>query len=246
MPLDEGRRDLAMTTLREEARARYVQSMFARISRRYDLLNAVMSFGQDKGWRRLAARYAAPSPVRIGLDVATGTGDLAFALAERAERVVGLDFCPSMMELGEVKASSRKVRPKLIFAAGDALKMPFLDDTFDCATIGFGIRNIDPPVAAFKEMRRVVRTGGRVVCLEIMKPSSGLLGGLYRLYMDNVVPNFGKWLAKDHEAYRYLSDSVFNFSGPEEMKDLMYEAGFGDVRYVTLNHGSVAIHIARK
>ncbi len=235
-----------MATLRQGERARFVQTMFARISERYDLLNAVMSLGRDQNWRRLAARLAAPTPVKLGLDVATGTGDLAVALAERAEQVIGLDFCTPMMEMGESKTSFRRAKDKISLTTGDALGLPFADDTFDCATIGFGIRNIDPPLEAFKEMHRVVQSGGKVVCLEIMRPPKGPVGGLYRLYMNMIVPTLGKWLAKDGEAYRYLSDSVFNFFNPEELKNLMQEAGLKNVRYITLNLGALAIHVGEK
>lgn len=235
-----------MATLREGERARFVQKMFARISERYDLLNAVMSLGRDQSWRRLTAKMAAPSPVAFGLDVATGTGDLAVALAERSSRVIALDFCAPMMKVGESKASFERVKDKVAFITGDALKMPFPDNTFDCVTIGFGIRNIDPPLDAFKEMYRVVRQGGRVACLEIMRPSNGLIGGTYKVYMDMIIPSLGRLLSKDGEAYRYLSDSVFNFFRPNELKNVMQEAGLQDVRYVTLHLGALAIHVGEK
>ena len=235
-----------MATLKEGERARFVQKMFARISERYDLLNAVMSLGRDQSWRRFTAKLAAPTPVSFGLDVATGTGDLAVALAERSGRVIGLDFCAPMMEVGESKPSFKKVKDKVAFITGDALRMPFPDNTFDCVTIGFGIRNIDPPIEAFKEMHRVVRHGGRVACLEIMRPSNGPIGGAYKVYMDMIVPNLGRLLAKDGEAYRYLSDSVFNFFRPEELTAVMQEAGLQDVKYVTLHLGALAIHIGEK
>ena len=235
-----------MATLKERERARFVQTMFARISERYDLLNAVMSLGRDQNWRRLTATLAAPAPLRLGLDVATGTGDLAIALAERAEHVVGIDFCAPMMETGESKISIKKLKGRISLTTGDALKLPFADNTFDCATIGFGIRNIDPPVKAFREMRRVVRDGGKVACLEIMRPPRGPVGALYKVYMDVLIPSLGKWLAKDGEAYRYLSDSVFNFFSPEELKGIMQEAGLENIRYRTLNLGALAIHVGEK
>ena len=235
-----------MATLRQGERARFVQKMFARISERYDLLNAVMSLGRDQSWRRLTARLAAPTPAILSLDVATGTGDLAVALADRSSRVIGLDFCAPMMEIGESKSSYKKVKDRVAFTTGDALRMPFPDNTFDCVTIGFGIRNIDPPIEAFKEMRRVVHKGGRVACLEIMRPSNGPVGSIYKVYMDTIVPSLGRLLAKDGEAYRYLSDSVFNFFRPEELKTVMQDAGLQNIRYVTLNLGALAIHVGEK
>ncbi|MBM2827028.1 MAG: ubiquinone/menaquinone biosynthesis methyltransferase [Dehalococcoidia bacterium] len=235
-----------MVALKEAAKARYVSQMFARISRRYDLLNAVMSWGQDQGWRRLAVKMAAPSGEGLGLDVAAGTADLTLELAKASRAVVALDLCKEMMVGGRIKLAQLGMSERVTFIEGNALEMPFPDDVFECVTVAFGVRNMDSPYHAFCEMRRVAVPAGRVVCLEILRPDDGILGRLYNLYLNMAIPRLGRWLAGDLEAYRYLSESVVHFKGPESLKKDMEMAGLRDVRYRTLNCGTVSIHVGIK
>lgn len=219
-----------------------VSGMFTRIAGRYDLMNRLMSAGQDQAWRRLTARLAAPQPVELALDVATGTADLALALLERSQRVVGADPSDGMLRLGEQKVAAAGTTDRIELVRCDSQWLPYGDAHFDCATVAFGIRNMADPVQAFSEMRRVVRPGGRVVCLEIMPPSNGLLGRAYQVYLTRFIPALGGLVSRQPAAYRYLSDSVLAFRTPEELAAMMRQAGLQNVVYQTLNLGTIALH----
>src|SRR5215210_5858241 len=159
-------------SLQGAQKAGYVSGMFARIAPRYDLMNVLMSFGQDRTWRRYTVRQAAPRRGDLALDVATGTGRIAQELAGAGARAVGIDFCVPMMVQGRREGVGRD--EPVYFAGADALKLPFADNTFDCVTTGFAMRNVTDIQAAFREMRRVVKPGGRVVCLEVGRPRWGV------------------------------------------------------------------------
>lgn len=223
-----------------------VSRMFARIAPSYDLMNRLMSVGRDRGWRRQTVDLAAPPPGGLALDVATGTGDLALLLAERTGRVVGSDACAGMVGPGVGKVAGSGLGSRIRFVLSDAQELPFQDERFDCVTVGFGVRNMGDPLAAFSEMRRVVKSGGNVVCLEIMPPSGGLLGRLYKLYLTRLVPLLGGLVSGQPEAYRYLSDSVLGFASPEELSSIMERAGLVQVTHRALNFGSIAIHVGTR
>ena len=231
---------LSTETLTQTSR---VSRMFGRVVRTYDLANRLMSLGQDQAWRRIAAELAAPTPAGLALDIATGTADLALALAQRAHKVIGVDVCAPMLPPARDKIGRAKQSDRINVLLGDAFALPFRDASFDCATVAFGVRNMADPIAAFREMRRVVRPEGRVVCLEIMPPSRGLLGQGYRLYLTRCVPLIGGLVSADLEAYRYLSASVIGFASPQALQGIMYQAGFSSVSYETRNFGTIAIHV---
>ena len=147
--------------------------MFARIAPRYDLVNRLMSWGQDNRWRRVAVRLACPGRGRV-LDVATGTGDMALELARHTDSVVGLDLCQEMLSRGQTKTEKKGLRSSIDFIVGDALALPFGDNSFDCALNGFALRNVADISLFLAELRRVVKPGGRVVCLELVRPASGI------------------------------------------------------------------------
>lgn len=238
-----------MAHLKGEAKARYVAAMFARISRRYDLLNTVITGGMHHRWRRLAATLAAEGLAGHALDVATGTGELAFALARQPgiQSVVGVDFVPEMVTLARHKARLRNVSHRVTFARGDALALPFDDGSFACAAAGFTLRNVTDVPAALAEMARVVRPGGRVAVLETTPfERNGPLSRLVRLYFHGVVPVVGGVLARDREAYSYLIQSADVFPRATELARLMEEAGFQRVRYRTVAMGAIAIHVGEK
>ena len=238
-----------MAQLKGHERARYVTEMFARISRRYDLMNSVMSGGRHYAWRRTATAMAVQDLRGAALDVATGTGDFAFDLARRPEvtSVVGLDFTRQMMELGLSKAERQGVRRFVSFAEGDAHDLPFPDDTFICATVGFGIRNfIDVPLA-LSEMARVVQPGGRVVSLEIVRQDGkGPISRLARFHFRHVTPWIGGALAGDREAYTYLPQSAQRFMSAPELAQAMKDAGLQIAACKKLALGTVAIHVGVK
>jgi demethylmenaquinone methyltransferase/2-methoxy-6-polyprenyl-1,4-benzoquinol methylase len=217
--------------------------MFDRIAPRYDLLNRAMTAGLDGRWRQAAAAAADVAAGDRALDVCTGTGDLALALADRVTasgEVVGVDFAERMLDRARAKGEGR---PGLRFEAADALDLPFADDAFDAATVAFGIRNVDDLDRGLVEMARVVRPGGRVVILEITTPAR--MRRFYEVWFDRVVPRLGRMLGRDSAAYSYLPASVRRFPGPHELAARMAAAGLTDVRWRLHAFGIVAIHHGR-
>ena len=213
-----------------------VRTMFDRIAPVYDVMNHVMTAGLDVRWRRLAAESAVRHGDRV-LDAACGTGDLAIAdLKAGAGRVTGLDFSERMLERARRKAP-------LHWVQGDMLALPFADATFDAATVGFGVRNVDDLELGLRELRRVLRSGGRVAILEITQPR-GAVRPFYSLWFDRVVPLLGKALPGG-AAYTYLPASVKRFPTAERLADLLREAGFADVRFRLLGGSIVALHTGR-
>ena len=210
-----------------------VRVMFDRIAPVYDAMNHVMTAGLDRRWRRRTAEAAVRPGDRV-LDACCGTGDLALACARLGGRVTGLDFSERMLERARRKAS------ELEWVRGDLLSLPFADSTFDAATIGFGIRNVEDMERALRELRRVLRRDGRLGILEITRPH-GLLAPFYRVWFDGIVPLLGKVLPGG-SAYTYLPASVRRFPGPEDLAELMRSAGFDEVRYERFAGGIVALH----
>jgi demethylmenaquinone methyltransferase/2-methoxy-6-polyprenyl-1,4-benzoquinol methylase len=210
--------------------------MFDRIAPVYDAMNRTMTAGLDRRWRRLTAE-AVVQPGDLVLDACCGTGDLAIAAVRAGGRVTGLDFSERMLELAGRKA------PELDWVTGDLLKLPFPDASFDAATVGFGVRNVDDLEQGLRELRRVLRDGGRLGILEITRPR-GLLSPFYRVWFDGVIPLLGK-LLPGGSAYTYLPASVRRFPGPEELAALIASTGFGGVTYRTFAGGIVALHIGR-
>jgi demethylmenaquinone methyltransferase/2-methoxy-6-polyprenyl-1,4-benzoquinol methylase len=218
----------------------YVRRMFSAIAPRYDLMNRLMTLGRDQIWRRTTVRLCALPSGGSLLDVATGTGDIGYEAlhADPTAQVVGLDLTPEMMLLGR-----RKQRGQAFpFIEGDGLSLPFGDDTFDAAASGFMMRNVVDIQLAFAEQLRVVRPGGRVVCLEITLPRTPVLGWLIKIYFFRVVPFVGRLISGHREAYLYLPESVAAFPTPPELKRIIESVGLHDVRYRTAMLGTIAIH----
>jgi demethylmenaquinone methyltransferase / 2-methoxy-6-polyprenyl-1,4-benzoquinol methylase len=212
-----------------------VRRMFDRIAPVYDAMNRTMTAGLDRRWRRLTAE-AAVRPGDDVLDACCGTGDLAIAASRAGGNVTGLDFSPAML------ARARRKAPGLEWIEGDLLALPFADASFDSATVGFGVRNVEDLGGAIEELRRVLRPGGRLGVLEITRPR-GLLAPFYRVWFDGVVPLLGK-LLPGGSAYTYLPASVRRFPGPQELAEMIEGAGFRDVRVRLLAGGIVALHTA--
>ncbi len=217
--------------------------MFDRIAGLYDRMNSVMTAGLHHEWRRRAADLAELSPGESALDVATGTGDLAFELADRVGpggEVVGVDFAEKMLELARGKTAEHPgIRVR--FESGNALALPYPDGAFDAATVGFGARNFSDLQRGLSEMARVVRPGGRVVILEITTPRRPPLSTFFDLWFDRAVPALGRIV--DSEAYSYLPSSVKRFPGPEQLAARMWEAGLREIRYVLTAGGIIALHV---
>jgi demethylmenaquinone methyltransferase/2-methoxy-6-polyprenyl-1,4-benzoquinol methylase len=223
---------------------RQVQAMFDRIAGLYDRMNTVMTAGLHHQWRRRAADLAALSPGARALDVATGTGDLAFELAGRVApggEVVATDFSARMLELARRK-SAEHAGVNVRFEIANALALPYPDGSFDAATVGFGARNFSDLEQGLHEMIRVVRPGGRVVVLEITSPSRPPLSKFYELWFDRAIPAIGR-IAGDPQAYSYLPASVRRFPGPEPLAAIMWARGLRRVRYVLTAGGIIALHV---
>ena len=236
--------DRKLAQLKGEERARYVARTFGRIARRYDLLNTVMSAGRHYAWRRLATRMAAAGQSGPALDVATGTADFAVELARMPQitDVVGVDFSSEMMRVGREKAERHGLTSRVTFATGDVHELPFADDAFACATVGFGVRNFTDVPRSLREMVRVLRPGGRLSVLEIVPlEGRGPFKKLFPVYFRYVTPLIGTLLAGDREAYTYLPESVQAFRTARELADLMREAGFSDIEHRSLALGTVAV-----
>ncbi len=213
--------------------------MFDRIAGLYDRMNSVMTAGLHHQWRRRAADLAELSPGGRGLDVATGTGDLALELAGRVApggEVIGIDFAEKMLERARAKAG-----PRVRFESGNALALSYPDDEFDAATVGFGARNFSDLERGLSEMTRVVRPGGRVVVLEITTPRRPPLSTFFELWFDHVIPALGRVV--DSQAYSYLPSSVRRFPGPEELAAVMWRCGLRQIRYVLTAGGIIALHV---
>ena len=227
-----------------ENKARYVQEMFTRIARRYDLMNSLMTGGRHQAWRRVAARMADSQPGGLALDVATGTGDLALALLTETQvrRVVGVDFSNGMLQVGREKLRRLDPAGRVSLVAGDALRLPFPDKTFTCVTSAFLLRNLADLAQGFTEMRRVTQAGGKVVALEITEPALPGWSAVFRWYFHRLVPLLGALVSGDREAYTYLPRSVARFLPPPELARVMERAGLRDVGYRRLGLGTVTIH----
>jgi demethylmenaquinone methyltransferase/2-methoxy-6-polyprenyl-1,4-benzoquinol methylase len=244
-----------------EQKASYVNSMFARIAARYDLMNRIMSLGRDQSWRRRAIQLARVPPGGRLLDVAIGTGDLALASLQQdpSVRVVGVDFTPEMIQLGRRKelrhfqrirsgnklslASLTREVVSIGWTGGDALHLPYRDQAFDAVVSGFMMRNVTDIAAAFAEQLRVVRPAGRVVCLEITHPKVPLWRHLYHWLFGRLIPTVTGFLSKQPEAYRYLPASLERFVTAEELKTMMESVGLRGVGFQTMMLGTVAIHV---
>ena len=222
-----------------------VRAMFDRIARVYDPLNSLMTAGLHHRWRERAADLAALAPGGRALDVASGTGDLAIELAGRvgpSGTVIGSDFSEGMLERARTKAGGE---PGVSWEWGNALELPYPDDSFDAATVGFGARNFSDLDRGLGEMARVVRPGGNVVILEITVPQRPPLSTFFSIWFDRMVPLIGK-LAGDSDAYSYLPESVKRFPAPDRLAAKMDAAGLTDIRWTILAGGIIAIHSGRR
>lgn len=222
----------------------YVNSMFARIAPTYDRMNRLMTLGQDQRWRRDLLRLCNLPPRGSLLDVGTGTGDIGYE-AKRLHpgaNVVASDFTFEMMAAGQHKVPSLR----LPFVQADAFHLPFDDDAFDAVTSAFLVRNVVDRTAVFKEMARVTKPGGRVVCLETAPPTNAFLEPLFRLYFFRAVPLLGQLISGDGAAYSYLPQSTVDFPPPGELKQHMERAGLQNVVYSEKMFGTVVIHVGMK
>ena len=233
-----------MAGLTGGAKQRYVAEMFARISHRYDFMNTLMTGGLHHRWKRKTAKFTSHGLTGNALDIATGTGDLVFALAEcdGIKHTVGVDFLPEMIALASGKAHAKALTSQTSFLVGDAHCLPFRNGEFACATAGFSLRNMADLERALGEMVRVVQPGGRVGTLELTPMPAGKLNAPMRLYSRRLVPFLGGIVAGDREAYTYLPESVDYFRDAGRLADLFTGLGLVNASYMNLGFGAVTLH----
>lgn len=224
-----------------------VNSMFSRIARRYDVVNRLLSGGVDVWWRhRLVKRVRRHSPARV-LDLATGSGDVAFALGKglpATTAIIGMDFCQPMLDEAVIKQQSSGRFPNIAFQQGDGLALPLTDANFDAVTISFGLRNMADRHRALSEMRRVLRPGGHLFVLEFSQPYRWFRP-IYYFYLKRLLPTIAATVTGDRGAYEYLCGSIEKYPDHTAMSDEIRHAGFSSVEVVRMTFGSVALHIAK-
>ncbi len=223
-----------------------VSRMFSIISRRYDFLNHLMSFGLDAYWRKRLVSLIKPKPGDLILDVASGTGDVAIELARQFKntKITGVDFSNPMLQIAKKKVAILGKSENIKFQFGDALNLPFKDNKFEAATMAFGIRNVENCQKGIKEMKRVVKKGGLVLILEFSRPNN-FITPFYWLYLKLVIPTLGGIFSKK-QAYLYLSSSIWQFINTVNIADDLKELGFIHVKKIPLTLGVVSIYIGEK
>jgi demethylmenaquinone methyltransferase/2-methoxy-6-polyprenyl-1,4-benzoquinol methylase len=226
-----------------EGKSRYVRWLFATIADRYDVITVALSFGRDRAWKRRLVALAQPVAGRRALDLATGTGDIAFALASCGARVTALDITPRMIEHAVAK---RGAHARCAFVLGDMLALPFPDRSFEIVTTGYGLRNVPDLAGAIAEIWRVLAPGGMVVSLDFNRPSNQFLRHVYLAYLTIVGGLFGSVFHGDPDTYRYIPASIRHYPGAEGVARLMEAGGFTEVEYFPVLGGLLAIHRARR
>src|SRR2546428_4992695 len=234
-----------------DGKGRYVRALFATIADRYDFITVALSYGQDRRWKRRLVDLASPWAGARALDLATGTGDIAFALAARGANVVGLDITHRMIELARSKVLSRrqprhrgpkKAAPR--FVVGDMLALPFPDASFDIVTTGYGLRNVPDLTLAIQEIHRVLKPGGQMLSLDFNRPSNHLVRAAYLIYLTTVGATLGWMLHRDPDTYRYIPASIRQYPGAAAVVRLLEEQGLKRARYYPVLGGLMAIHRA--
>ena len=243
--MSEEKTHFGYETIDKDQKEERVAEVFHSVASKYNVMNDVMSFGIHRLWKNTTMQLAAAKRGDHALDLAGGTGDLTILLSRRVGpkgRVVLSDINSSMLEEGRKRLINKGIVENVEFKQINAEHIPFEDNTFDIVTIGFGLRNVTDKLAALKEMKRVLKPGGRAVILEFSKPTVPGLGSLYDFYSFNIIPKMGKLIADDEASYRYLTESIRMHPGQEELKAMMLEAGFDEVDYKNLTGGIVAVH----
>ncbi|NLC97841.1 MAG: demethylmenaquinone methyltransferase [Actinomycetales bacterium] len=217
-----------------------VAEMFDTVAAKYDVMNSLLSMGQDRRWRKAVLKKIDPKPGELVLDLAAGTGTSSVPFAEAGATVVPCDFSIGMLEVG------KQMRPELPFAAGDGMKLPFADEVFDAVTISFGLRNIHDPIAGLAEMRRVTKPGGRILVCEFSTPTWGPFETVYSNYLMRALPPVAKRVSSNPDSYVYLAESIRSWPDQRGLAIRMAEAGWGKVEWQNLSAGIVAMHYAVK
>lgn len=237
-----------MTALDIRSKETHVESVFQKIAPVYDLMNDLLSFRRHKAWRKFTMKRMNVQPGQTGVDLCCGTCDWTISIAKASVtgRVVGLDFSSNMLEVGRQKVSKEGLDKQIELVQGNAMELPFPDNSFDYATIGFGLRNVPDYTRVLQEMQRVVKPGGQVVCLELSKPTWQPFKSIYYFYFERMLPMIGRLVAKSYEQYKWLPESLKAFPGREQLADMYRDIGLQDVQAFPLTGGIAALHIGVK
>jgi len=235
-----------MAHLQGRERSVYVQNMFDRIAARYNLMNRVMTFGQDMRWRRFVIEKAQLNNNATALDLATGTGDIAFEAKKQFPNanIIGADFAIEMMRVGQ----GLKMGDKVDWTSADAMNLPYADEIFDAVVSGYLVRNVIDIAQTLQEQKRVMKDGGRIVILDTSPPPNNILKPFILIHLKYIIPLLGRIIggAQAADAYEYLPESTQSFKTPQELAQLMTDAGFKDVNYKTFMFGTMAVHWGTK
>ena len=242
---EENTTDFGFTRVARDAKAGMVREVFDSVASRYDLMNDLMSGGIHRLWKRFTIELSAARPGQTVLDIAGGTGDLAAPFSRLVGpegKVILADINAAMLEVGRDRLIDKGAAGNIKVLQADAQALPFEDNSIDCITIAFGLRNVTDKEMALRSMLRVLRPGGRLLVLEFSKPTSPLLGKVYDQYSFQILPAMGRLIAQDADSYRYLAESIRKHPDQETLLDMMRDAGFTECQYHNMTGGIVAVH----
>ncbi|MCY9517118.1 demethylmenaquinone methyltransferase [Paenibacillus apiarius] len=231
-----------------KSKEQFVQDVFQSIAPKYDIMNDILSFRRHKAWRRFTMRKMDVQPGDTAVDLCCGTCDWTIQLAQASKtgRIEGLDFSANMLSVGKKKIDQLGMHNQITLTEGNAMALPFADNSFDYATIGFGLRNVPDYEQVLREMKRVVKPGGMVVCLELSKPTWQPFKSIYYLYFRHILPMMGKLLAKRYEQYKWLPESLVTFPDHKQLAQMFCDIGLTQVEAYPLTGGIAALHIGSK
>ncbi len=236
-----------MALYKHNEKKAFVKEKFSTVTRRYDLLNTLLSLNEDKKWRSITVKAISTAPHGPVLDLCAGTLPLSIEIERRLKRgVAALDFCLEMLKFGRFRLNNTKNRLNISLIQGDAELIPFKDHTFSAVTIAFGLRNLQDYKRGINEMFRVLRPGGYLAILEFSRPKSPLFAPLYFFYLNNILPIIGGIISGDKEAYRYLATSIQEFPPPEHIASMLDGAGFEEVNITPLTFGVVTLYCCKR
>ncbi|MFD0958812.1 demethylmenaquinone methyltransferase [Paenibacillus chungangensis] len=226
----------------------HVHALFEAIAPKYDTMNDIISFRRHKAWRKFTMKKMGMKPGHTALDVCCGTCDWSIDMARTTGTgdIIALDFSQNMLDIGAAKINNLQLQDRIRLVRGNAMSLPFEDDTFDYVTIGFGLRNVPDYLQVLQEMRRVVKPGGKVVCLDTSKPTWQPFKGIYYLYFERILPLFGKMFAGKFKEYKWLPDSLKLFPDAKQLKELFQKAGLEKVDVKLFFGGVAALHMGTK
>jgi demethylmenaquinone methyltransferase/2-methoxy-6-polyprenyl-1,4-benzoquinol methylase len=231
-----------------KSKEEFVHSVFESIAPKYDLMNNILSFRQHKYWRRFTMKRMNVQAGQTAIDLCCGTCDWTISLAQASQQgqIIGLDFSQNMLDYGALKLQEQGLEQQVTLIRGNAMSLPYEDNSFDYATIGFALRNVPDLVQVIKEMQRVVKPGGKVVSLELSKPTWQPFKTMYYFYFQKVLPLLGKLIVKRYEQYKWLPESLIHFPDHKQLAGIFRDVGLTDVEAYPLTGGIAALHIGTK